>query len=343
MAAQKLAQGPLAGVPFLFKDTVTVAGTRLTLGSRTHLFNVSRTTAPYAQVLEAAGLIAVGKTNTPEFGLLDVAEPVLFGPTRNPWNLQFSPGGSSGGSAAAVAAGMVPMAHGTDGAGSIRGPAAACGLFGFKPSAGATSVERKSDIPNVRDMVAYHVLTRTVRDSAAIFAIARQAIIGQPVAAVGPIPPKRLRVALIDMPYSGCSLEPESGAAWASAAALLTDLGHFVEPQVWPFDAIELHTTFFDLWSVDTLAEALDLQDNAVREAFEAALEPSTRGLIARARGFDDAHRTRTFDSLWLAAAGLNAFLGRFDVLMTPVATGGFGPGAGDVSDGAELSEHPHA
>lgn len=326
LAMQDARPGPLAGVPMLFKDTVDVAGTRLTRGSRTHLFNVSRTTAPYAQMLEAAGLIAVGKTNTPEFGLLDVTEPLLFGPTRNPWNLHFSPGGSSGGAAAAVAAGMVPMAHGTDGGGSIRGPAAACGLFGFKPSAGSTSVERQSLFPNVRDLVAHHVLTRSVRDSAVVYAFARQTITGQAVAPVQAPVATRLRVAMIATPSGGGSLEADSAAALVSAAALLTELGHVVEPQVWPFDASAFHAGFFDLWSIGTLAEAQAIPAGAERNAFEAALEPWTQGLIARARSFDDAHRRQTFDSLGLAVADLNAFLGRFDVLMTPVATGGARP-----------------
>ena len=128
--------GPLAGVPYLLKDLVVeVEGVRFTEGSRFLRDNVSRFTSELVVRLERAGLIIVGKTNTPEFGMVPATEPLLFGPTRNPWDVTRSTSGSSGGSAAAVAARMVPSAHGNDLGGSIRYPASACGLFGLKPTA----------------------------------------------------------------------------------------------------------------------------------------------------------------------------------------------------------------
>ncbi len=132
---QGLPDGPFRGVPYLFKElVVSVRGAATTLGSR--LYEHSRPTAESELVrrCRAAGLVVVGKTNSSEFGLQPVTEPHLFGPTRNPWKLDHSPGGSSGGSAAAVAAGILPMAHATDGGGSIRIPASCCGLFGLKPT-----------------------------------------------------------------------------------------------------------------------------------------------------------------------------------------------------------------
>jgi hypothetical protein len=128
--------GPFAGVPILVKDNATIAGVPLTRGSRSFRDNVPDRTASFFEAIERAGFVLVGVTNMPELGIIDGTENVLYGPTRNPWNLQYSPGGSTGGSAAAVAAGVLPLAHGTDGGGSIRIPASHYALFGLKASRG---------------------------------------------------------------------------------------------------------------------------------------------------------------------------------------------------------------
>ncbi|MCS5605484.1 MAG: amidase family protein, partial [Alphaproteobacteria bacterium] len=160
---------PFPGVPFLLKDLAAeYAGTPIAEGSRfLHGCCISTEDSTLVTRLKSAGTIIVGKTNTPEFGLLPTTEPVLFGPSRNPWDTGRTPGGSSGGSAAAVAAGLVPMAHANDGGGSIRIPAACCGLFGLKPTRGNNPLG-----PDYGDMgsglVAEHAVTRSVRDSAAL-------------------------------------------------------------------------------------------------------------------------------------------------------------------------------
>ena len=167
-ALQNEVSGPFGGVPFALKDLLAAyAGVPLTSGCRAYKRYIPDFDSELVLRYKKTGLVTLGKTNTPEFGLLGFTEPELHGITRNPWNLNHTPGGSSGGSAAAVASGMVPLASAGDGGGSIRIPAACCGLFGLKPSRGRT--------PNGPDKgrvwqgaAQQHVLTRSVRDSAAM-------------------------------------------------------------------------------------------------------------------------------------------------------------------------------
>src|SRR6266700_678776 len=160
--------GPFRGVPFLLKDLLAAyAGVPMSWGSRLLRFYVPMRDSELVRRYKQAGLIVLGKTNTPEFGILPTTEPRLFGAARNPWNMERIVGGSSGGSAAAVAAGMGPVAHGNDGGGSIRIPASCCGIFGLKPTRA-----RNPLAPSAGDLmsglVAEHAVTRSVRDSAAL-------------------------------------------------------------------------------------------------------------------------------------------------------------------------------
>jgi amidase len=161
-------EGPFKGVPFLLKDILALyKGVRMASGSASQRDFVPDHDSELVIRLKKTGLIFLGKTNAPEFGLLPTTEPRLFGPTRNPWDITRTAGGSSGGSAAAVASRMVPMAHGNDGGGSIRIPAACCGVFGLKPTRARNPLG-----PDLGDclngLVVEHVLTRSVRDSAAL-------------------------------------------------------------------------------------------------------------------------------------------------------------------------------
>lgn len=165
---QGLPDGVFTGVPFLLKDLLgSLEGTPMSNGSAAFKGKISPSDSELVKRYKSSGVVIFGKTNTPEFGLMGVTEPKAFGPTRNPWNLNHTPGGSSGGSASAIAAGIVPMASGGDGGGSIRIPAACCGLFGLKPSRGRTPTG-----PYYSEFwdgaAAEHVLTRSVRDSAAM-------------------------------------------------------------------------------------------------------------------------------------------------------------------------------
>lgn len=239
VVAQGLPDGPLRGVPFLLKDLgARYAGVPTTAGSRYFADDVPTVDSEIVRRLRAAGLVVVGKTNTPEVGLMGVTEPELHGPTRNPYDADRTPGGSSGGSAAAVAARMVPAAHGGDGGGSIRIPASACGLVGLKPSRGRTP---SGPSPSGRwsGYVCQHALTRTVRDSALLLDVVAGSEPGSPWHAPAPErpfveeagrDPGRLRIAFTTEPLLLGELHPECRAAVERTAERLAALGHHVEP-----------------------------------------------------------------------------------------------------------------
>jgi amidase len=226
---------PFAGVPIAVKDTAAVAGMPYTLGSDAFGDFVPGHDAFVVRRLREAGFVIVGKTNLPEFGILPVTEPRRFGPTRNPWDTERTPGGSSGGAAAAVAAGMVPLAHGSDGGGSIRIPAACCGLVGLKPSRG-----RISRGPDQGDdfLVQDGVLTHTVAETAALLDVLAGYEPGdatwapppaEPFAAAAAREPGRLRIGWTTTAAIDAPLDPLCERAVSDAAELLASLGHEVE------------------------------------------------------------------------------------------------------------------
>ncbi len=228
---------PFGGVPFLVKDlAVEIAGTRFTEGSRWLRTNVSTQDQELSLRHRRAGLVVIGKTNTSEFGLSPHCEPTLHGPTRNPWNLGRSTSGSSGGSAAAVAAGMVPMAHGNDLGGSLRYPAAWCGVFGLKPTRGRVPLGPEyGDVAS--GFAVEHALTRSVRDSAALLDATAGASLGDPYAAPpqnrsflaeSETPPGTLRIAATVAPNGGQQVHPDYVRVFEETVDLLSDLGHEV-------------------------------------------------------------------------------------------------------------------
>ena len=225
---------PFAGVPIAVKDTAAVAGMPHTLGSDAFGDYVPAHDAFVVRRLREAGFVIVGKTNLPEFGILPVTEPRRFGPTRNPWDTERTPGGSSGGAAAAVAAGIVPLAHGSDGGGSIRIPAACCGLVGLKPSRGRVSrgPEQGDDF-----LVQDGVLTHTVAETAALLDVLAGYEPGdatwapppeEPFAAAAAHEPGRLRIGVTTTAAIDAPLDPLCERAVRDAAELLESLGHEV-------------------------------------------------------------------------------------------------------------------
>ncbi len=228
---------PFAGVPFLLKDLHNhVAGLPLTSGNRAAVEAMPLSTHDSNLVVKfrEAGLITLGRTNSPEFGSLPVTEPLAYGPTRNPWNTEHTPGGSSGGAAAAVAAGMVPIAHASDGGGSIRIPASCCGLVGLKPTQGRVSMGPERDESGLSTQLC---VSRTVRDTARMLDAVQGPGVGDTVIAPAPtrpyveelgVEPGRLRIGLLDTHPTGGDLHPDCVAAVRSAATLLEGLGHDV-------------------------------------------------------------------------------------------------------------------
>jgi amidase len=239
-AAGALPDGPFRGVPFLLKDlTVMMVGDPYHAGSR-FLKGVdyrAPVDSGLARRFLAAGVVIVGRTNTPEFGTTVTTEPLAYGPCRNPWNLAHSTGGSSGGSAAAVASRMVPMAHANDGGGSIRVPASECGLVGLKPSRGRVTHDPEGE--GWMGSTIDGVVSRSVRDTAAMLDCIAGYEPGDPYTAPAPArpfgeevgaDPGRLRVGFLDHPLlPGVAADPECAAAVAGAGRLLESLGHHVE------------------------------------------------------------------------------------------------------------------
>ena len=315
---------PFAGVPIAVKDNRTVAGMPITLGSDLFENVVPPHDAFLVRRLREAGFVIVGKTSLPEMGILPTTEPRRFGPTRNPWALDRTPGGSSGGSGAAVAAGMVPLAHGNDGGGSIRIPAACCGLVGLKGSRG-----RVSPGPDAGDslLTVDGVLTRTVADTAALLDILSGYEPGDatwappPEAAFAELAkrePGQLRVGLaMNPPLEGAVVDPVCQEAATRAAGLLESLGHQVEEITPPWTG-DLLPVFTRLWAPMISMQTMIGGQLRGGEPTADDVEPLTWLM------WENAHSTGSL--AFMAAEGrlknlaraIVAFLAPFDVVVTP-------------------------
>ncbi|MFQ5554507.1 MAG: amidase [Acidimicrobiia bacterium] len=344
------AEAPFGGVPFLLKDLALEEGERTTFGSVFFRDFVAEDTSVLVRRMRSAGLISVGRTNTPEFGLLPTTEPVLWGATANPWDLAYSPGGSSGGAAAAVAAGIVPLAHGGDGGGSIRIPAANCGIFGLKPSRGRLPQYP----PAPSDFLAVGgCVSRSVRDTAVFLDATAGAVPGSRWSLAAPPKPFRdaaatdpapLRVAMLGTDLHGGPLHAECAAALRVTSALLEDLGHHVTEVRPRFDAEAMEDAFLVVWAALAasifqliLAEAETRRGGRFvrrrlgdwramqlitrldrRKSGLDSFEPFTWGLARRSRQRKPADLMTADTTLQAASFALHEMMRDYDLLLTP-------------------------
>lgn len=324
-----LPSGPLCGVPFLLKDLGAEAvdypshnGSRLFANTR------YRRNSAIFERLERMGLVVFGRTASPEGGIGPVTEAAVYGgPTRNPWDLARTPGGSSGGSGAAVAAGIVPAAHGSDGGGSVRIPASSCGLFGFKPTRA-----RLPDGPDIGEgwagMAIDGFLTRSVRDTAVLLDGTEGRDLGAPYSAP-PLrgsfrqaidtAPGRLRIALCETSLTGDPVHPECRKAVEDTARLLQEMGHDVEPaRPDEADTAGMMRAWTDIVACGT---ALSVQRTVAARGRDLAaddVEPLTRGAMAHAATISGARYLDCVNQIHAYGRALERFLVDFDIFLTP-------------------------
>ena len=305
---------PFRGVPIGIKDLAATAGIRTTYSSRAYADYVPDFDLAVVRRLREAGFVIVGKTNTPEFGTVAFTESELNGETRNPWNTELTPGGSSGGAAAAMAAGLVPAVHATDGGGSIRIPASCCGLFGLKPSRGRVS---SAPFGSLEGLSTAGPLTRTVEDAAHLLDVLAGYEPGdpwwapppdRPFAETTPEPPARLRVAVTSTPPIDVPVDHACVAAVEEAAGLLTELGHHVEEGSPAWHDPGLFDMFIEIWQTGPTLHPVD----------DALMTPLNRGLAESARASSAADYVRAVARLQMLARRIVAFWSEVDVVLTP-------------------------
>lgn len=325
-AAAAIPQGPLAGVPFLVKDLgLDIAGVRTGSGSR-YLDHVAATSSHFVDRADAAGLLTFGKTTTPELGLTVTTESLATGRTRNPWNPEKTTGGSSGGAAAAVAAGVVPLAQASDGGGSVRVPAACCGLLGLKTSRGRVPLG-PGKVEDWNGLSGIGPISRTVRDAAAFLDV-----FGHPAPGDRVRPPRpeggyldaltrkapRLGVALMLRPFDGNPVDADVHAALHDSALLLGRLGHTVREDVpaidWPA-LMDANTTNIATCTARTLAaHAAAIGHEATPDSIEK-ITAMWRHIAATRTAEDLQAALATFET---AAVTIDRFFGTHDLLLSP-------------------------
>jgi amidase len=319
---------PFAGVPIAVKANTAVAGLCMSFASSFLAGHRPTHNAYLVRRLRNAGFVIVGTTNMPEFGILPTTEPRNTGATRNPWDTSRTPGGSSGGSAAAVAAGLLSVAHGNDGAGSLRIPAACCGLVGLKPSRG-----RISRGPDLGDsfLVCEGVLTRTVADSALLLDVLAGYEAGDSTWAPRPAEPYtlamrrspgRLRIAMSLANVLDADADPEVVRGLHEAASLLRGLGHDVEEAAPTLPGPDSYDIFLQVFAPMIAVGTAFGERLAGRPPQEDELEPLTHALLEHAQSLPSTAYLTAMAQLQLLARGAVAFFADYDLLLTPAIAG---------------------
>jgi amidase len=337
---------PLAGVPFLLKDVgVTMAGKKIEFGSRLGEGLTAGADSFLMTRFRDAGLVTFGRTTTPEFAWAGTTESRFYGPTRNPWHLGHSVGGSSGGAAAAVAGGIVPIAHGTDGAGSIRIPAGYCGLFGLKPSRGRVSNSPILD-DGIHGLVGQLGVSRSVRDSAALLDVIQGAALGDPYTIAPPtrsylqettLPIGKRRIGVVRHAAGGSRTSPAVLARLDEAIALCETLGHeVVEAELnlgMSWDAfVDFNTV---LWSTSIAAGMQDIAAATGRAIDLETVEPQNLTIFQAGKGCSAIEMHRALDAKATATRSISQFFSDYDLLMSPTMPAVAVP-LGQYAEGAE-------
>jgi amidase len=322
-----LPEGPFRGVPFLLKDLVaSYAGVRMAWGSAFLRDFIPDHDSELVARLKRAGFVILGKTNTPELGILPTTEPMLFGATRNPWDLGRSTGGSSGGSAAAVAAGIVPMAHANDGGGSIRIPASCCGIFGLKPTRARNPLG-----PDVGDIMGglavEHAVSRSVRDSAVLLDATAGPDVGDPYWAPPALrpyaeevgaDPGRLRIAFSTKAPSGAKIHPDCVEAVHDAARLCANLGHDVSEGAPEINGPSLAQAFTAVFASGCAAEIDGLAFFTGQTPKQDSFEPLSWALYEMGHRTTGSEYLMSQTMLQQVSRQVARFLEDYDVWLTP-------------------------
>ncbi|MBU9597076.1 amidase [Burkholderia multivorans] len=331
-APDTLSTGPFPGVPFLLKDIGSHDnGVTFELGSR--LARGMKAPPVASELIErfrASGVTILGRTNIPELGSSCTTEPVLYGPTRNPWHLERTPGGSSGGAAAAVASGMVPIAHANDAGGSIRWPAACCGVFGLKPSRNLNPVGPDAALA-LNGFAAEHIVSRSVRDTAAMLDVTAGPDVGAwcytprfegSYLAALKQPVGRLRIGLNVTPvFPPTTLDPAVVTAVRASAALCESLGHHVEEVTFDFDHETLFEAFGVIWSTSLRFGIETIAALTGRTPGSDTLEPH---VLAAFRGTEHTGSSRVMwalEQMNIASRAYGRYFGKYDVMLTPAGS----------------------
>jgi Asp-tRNA(Asn)/Glu-tRNA(Gln) amidotransferase A subunit family amidase len=352
--AAGLPAGPLSGVPFLIKDLGAFEkGEPVTYGSRLFADFVADHDSAYVRRCKQAGLVCIGRSASPEFGLSPSTEPRLYGACKNPWHLGYSAGGSSGGAAAAVSAGILPMAHATDGGGSIRIPAAHCGLFGLKPSRGRVSMAPDAG-EGWGGMSVGHVVSRSVRDCALMLDCTAGYEPGDPYTAPAPAgsfvealgrPPRQLKIALMLKDHRGSKPHAECLRAVQGAAKLCESLGHLVEEADPGLDLVALRQQSTAIAAANT-ARALGWRWKVLaRRPNPDDVEAATWAVYNRGSKVTGVEYVEAIAATHAVGRKMAAFLGEYDLILSTVLAGpppplGYFDMMGEVSTFSERVTH---
>lgn len=322
-----LPAGPFKGVPFVLKDLgQQLAGTITSYGSRVFKDNTPDFDSTLVARYKQAGLVIFAKTTSPEFGLTTTTESVLFGKTRNPWNLDRTSGGSSGGSSALVASRVVPMAHGSDGGGSIRIPASCCGLFGLKPTRGRVPLG-PTQFESWNGCSHHHALTISVRDSAALLDVSTGIELGSPYFSPPPArpflkevgaDPGKLRIALAVATPAGTPLDPECKKAALEAAKLCESLGHKIEEAQPPIEDAWMRDAFLTVLRVSLARTLDDAAKSLGRPVTDKDVEPVTWVIAQVGRAITSVAYSRAIATMHQVGLAMAKFQEKYDVILSP-------------------------